>query len=216
MKQILCFGDSNTYGLIPGTTNQRYGWGTRWTSILDDKVRTKGYRVIEEGLCGRTTVFQDDLREGRRGLDLIGVTMEMHTPIDLLIVMLGTNDCKTRYNASAGTIAKGLAQVIQKARKNASQPFDLLVISPIHLGEGVGDPGFDPEFNEKSVEVSKKLAEEYHKVALLHHAAFLDASAFASPSTTDREHLDAAGHAALANAIYEKVIDMQKELEKAV
>ena len=59
MKQILCFGDSNTYGLIPGTTNQRYGWGTRWTSILDDKVRTKGYRVIEEGLCGRTTVFDD-------------------------------------------------------------------------------------------------------------------------------------------------------------
>ena len=216
MKQILCFGDSNTYGLIPGTTNQRYGWGTRWTSILDDKVRTKGYRVIEEGLCGRTTVFQDDLREGRRGLDLIGVTLEMHNPIDLLIVMLGTNDCKTRYNASAGTIAKGLAQVIQKARKNASQPFDLLVISPIHLGEGVGDPGFDPEFDEKSVEVSKKLAEEYHKVTLLHHAAFLDASAFASSSTTDREHLDAAGHAALANAIYEKVIDMQKELEKAV
>ena len=73
-----------------------------------------------------------------------------------------------------------------------------------------------PEFDEKSVEVSKKLAEEYHKVALLHHAAFLDASAFASPSTTDREHLDAAGHAALADAIYEKVIDMQKELEKAV
>lgn len=172
--------------------------------------------MIEEGLCGRTTVFQDDLREGRRGLDLIGVTLEMHNPIDLFIVMLGTNDCKTRYNASAGTIAKGLAQVIQKARKNVSQPFNLLVISPIHLGEGVGDPGFDPEFDEKSVEVSKKLAEEYHKVALLHHAAFLDASAFASPSTTDREHLDAAGHAALANAIYEKVIDMQKELEKAV
>ncbi len=51
MKQILCLGHSNTYGLIPGTTNQRYGWGTRWTSILDDKVRTKGYRVIEEGLA---------------------------------------------------------------------------------------------------------------------------------------------------------------------
>ncbi len=102
----------------------------------------------------------------------------MHNPIDLLIVMLGTNDCTTRYNASAGTIAKGLAQVIQKARKNVSQPFNLLVISPIPLDEGVDDPGFDPEFDEKSVEISKKLAEEYHKVALLHHAAFLDASAF--------------------------------------
>ena len=48
MKQILCFGDSNTYGLIPGTTNQRYGWGTRWTSILDDKVRTKGYSAARK------------------------------------------------------------------------------------------------------------------------------------------------------------------------
>ena len=154
---ILCFGDSNTYGYKPDGTG-RFDTDTRWTSLLQKKLGAD-HRVIEEGLCGRTTVFQDDLREGRRGLDLIGVSMEMHNPIDLLIVMLGTNDCKTRYNASAGTIAKGLAQVIQKARKNASQPFDLLVISPIHLGEGVGDPGFDPEFDEKSVEVSKKLAE---------------------------------------------------------
>ena len=143
---ILCFGDSNTYGYKPDGTG-RFDTDTRWTSLLQKKLGAD-HRVIEEGLCGRTTVFQDDLREGRRGLDLIGVTMEMHTPIDLLIVMLGTNDCKTRYNASAGTIAKGLAQVIQKARKNASQPFDLLVISPIHLDEGVGDPGFDPEFDE--------------------------------------------------------------------
>ena len=163
---ILCFGDSNTYGYKPDGTG-RFDTDTRWTSLLQKKLGAD-HRVIEEGLCGRTTVFQDDLREGRRGLDLIGVTMEMHNPIDLLIVMLGTNDCKARYNASAGTIAKGLAQVIQ------------------------------------------------NKVALLHHAAFLDASAFASPSTTDREHLNAAGHAALADAIYEKIIDMQKKLERAV
>lgn len=66
MKQILCFGDSNTYGLIPGTSNQRYGWGTRWTSILDDRVREKGYRVIEEGLCGRTTVFDDPFQHRKK------------------------------------------------------------------------------------------------------------------------------------------------------
>ena len=110
---ILCFGDSNTYGYKPDGTG-RFDTDTRWTSLLQKKLGAD-HRVIEEGLCGRTTVFQDDLREGRRGLDLIGVTMEMHNPIDLLIVMLGTNDCKARYNASAGTIAKGLAQVIQKA-----------------------------------------------------------------------------------------------------
>ena len=112
---ILCFGDSNTYGYKPDGTG-RFDTDTRWTALLQKKLGAD-HRVIEEGLCGRTTVFQDDLREGRRGLDLIGITMEMHNPIDLLILMLGTNDCKSRYNASAGTIAKGLAQVIQKARK---------------------------------------------------------------------------------------------------
>ena len=112
---ILCFGDSNTYGYKPDGTG-RFDTDTRWTALLQKKLGAD-HRVIEEGLCGRTTVFQDDLREGRRGLDLIGVTMEMQNPIDFLILMLGTNDCKSRYNASAGTIAKGLAQVIQKARK---------------------------------------------------------------------------------------------------
>ena len=84
-----------TYGLIPGTTNQRYGWGTRWTSILDDKVRTKGYRVIEEGLCGRTTVFDDPFRTERRGTEMLPAILESHRPVDTIVLMLGTNDCKS-------------------------------------------------------------------------------------------------------------------------
>ena len=103
VKQILCFGDSNTYGLIPGTT-ERYGWNTRWTGILDEKVREKGYRVIEEGLCGRTTVFDDPLRDGRRGTELLFVLLETHKPIDMVVLMLGTNDCKMVYDASAEVI----------------------------------------------------------------------------------------------------------------
>ena len=86
MKQILCFGDSNTYGLIPGTTNQRYGWGTRWTSILDDKVRTKGYRVIEEGLCGRTTVFDDPFRTERRGTEMLDQINTVNPDAKILLV----------------------------------------------------------------------------------------------------------------------------------
>ena len=98
MKQILCFGDSNTYGLIPGTTNQRYGWGTRWTSILDDKVRTKGYRVIEEGLCGRTTVFDDPFRTERRGTEMLPAILESHRPVDTIVLMLGTNSIEVSWN----------------------------------------------------------------------------------------------------------------------
>ena len=112
---ILCFGDSNTYGYKPDGTG-RFDTDTRWTALLQKKLGAD-HRVIEEGLCGRTTVFQDDLREGRRGLDLIGITMEMHNPIVLLILMLGTNDCKSRYNASAGTIAKGLHRSFRKPGK---------------------------------------------------------------------------------------------------
>ena len=108
MKQILCFGDSNTYGLIPGTTNQRYGWGTRWTSILDDKVRTKGYRVIEEGLCGRTTVFDDPFRTERRGTEMLPAILESHRPVDTIVLMLGTNDCKSVYSATPEVIGQGI------------------------------------------------------------------------------------------------------------
>ena len=211
---ILCFGDSNTYGYKPDGTG-RFDENTRWTQILQKKLGS-GYRIIEEGLCGRTTVFQDELREGRRGLDLIGITVEMHNPLDLMILMLGTNDCKTRYGASATVITRGLDQVIRKARKSSSRPFDILVVSPIHLGKGIGEPDFDPEFNESSEVVSRNLAAEYRKVALQNQAAFLNAADFASPSTTDREHLNEAGHAALAEAIYDKILTLQKGLSNVI
>ena len=88
---ILCFGDSNTWGYKPDKSG-RYDENIRWTGLLQKKLGS-GYHIIEEGLCGRTTVFQDELREGRRGLDLIGVTVEMHNPIDLMFIMLGSYDC---------------------------------------------------------------------------------------------------------------------------
>lgn len=211
---ILCFGDSNTYGYKPDKTG-RFDENTRWTGILQKKLGSE-YHIIEEGLCGRTTIFQDELREGRRGLDLIGVTVEMQTPVDLMILMLGTNDCKTRYGASAAVIARGLDQVIRKARKSSPVPFDILVISPIHLGKGVGEPDFDPEFNSGSEIVSRNLAAEYRKVALQNHAAFLNAADFAAPSTTDREHLDETGHAALADAIYRRISLMYGALSEVI
>ena len=130
--------------------------------------------------------------------------------------MLGTNDCKSHYRASASLISKGLDQVIRKARQNASQHFDLLVISPIHLGHGVGEPDFDPEFDENCEVVSRNLAAEYRKVALQNHAAFLNAADYALPSITDREHLDEKGHAALADAIYDKIIALQKGLSNVI
>ena len=93
MKQLLCFGDSNTWGLIP-KTNERYYWGVRWTSILQDKLQN--VRILEEGLCGRTTIFDDAYRKNRNGLESLPEILESNYPIDAAIIMLGTNDCKSR------------------------------------------------------------------------------------------------------------------------
>ena len=102
-------------------------------------------------------------------------------------------------------LAKGLEQVITKAQKSSSHPFRLFVISPILLAPGVGDPGFDPEFNKGSELVSQNLATEYKKIAVRYHADFLDAASVANASETDRQHLDALGHRLLAEAIYKKI-----------
>mgnify|MGYP000137487797 CR=1 FL=1 len=129
---ILCFGDSNTYGYRPDGSG-RFDADTRWTGLLQKKLGTND-RIIEEGLCGRTTVFSDELREGRRGLDTIGILLESHAPVDLLILMLGTNDCKTVYVATAGIIGKGVETLLEQV-KNYSPDSDILLISPIYLGE---------------------------------------------------------------------------------
>ena len=89
MKQLLCFGDSNTWGLIP-KTNERYPWGVRWTSILQEKLQN--VRILEEGLCGRTTIFDDAYRKNRNGLESLPEILESNYPIDAAIIMLGTND----------------------------------------------------------------------------------------------------------------------------
>lgn len=136
MKQILCFGDSNTYGLIPGTANQRYGWGTRWTSILDDKVRTKGYRVIEEGLCGRTTVFDDPFCTERRGTEMLPAILESHRPVDTIVLMLGTNDCKSVYSATPEVIGQGIEQLLDQIN-TVNPDAKILLVSPIYLGERI-------------------------------------------------------------------------------
>lgn len=199
MKQILCFGDSNTFGLIPGTGN-RYDWNIRWTGILDKNLREKGYRIIEEGLCGRTTVFDDSFREGRKGADILPTLLESHNPIDIVILMLGTNDCKTIYNATAETIGKGIQRLLQQIKQKSPQA-KIILVSPIYLGQGVGEKGFDSEFDDSSVETSENLHKVYNRIADENEIYYLKASGYANPSPQDREHLDEDGHRKLAEGL---------------
>lgn len=203
MKQILCFGDSNTYGLIPGTKD-RYPWEVRWTGILAEGIKEKGFQVVEEGLCGRTTVFEDELRDNRRGAAVLPMILESHQPLEKVVLMLGTNDCKTIYQASAEVIGKGVEKLVHQIQA-ADENIEILLVSPILLGEGVGEEGYDPEFNQESVETSKGLKAVYEQVAKRNGCAFLAASDYAKASGADREHLDEKGHRQLAEAVIQRI-----------
>lgn len=203
MKTILCYGDSNTYGYRPDGKG-RFSKEERWTGILSERLKKENTEIIEEGLVGRTTVFEDSIRPGRKGIDYLYPLLESHAPVDELVLMLGTNDCKTHYKASSKVIGLGIERLIKEARKFDSE-IKILLISPIHLGKDVWQDNFDPEFNEESVEVSKQLKREYKKIADKYNCQFLAASDVSTPSDVDQEHLNEKGHRDLANAIYEKL-----------
>lgn len=203
MKQVLAFGDSNTWGYNP-ENGERFGWGVRWTSILQKNMETDQVHIIEEGLCGRTTVFEDELRDGRRGIDALPILLESHAPLDAVVLMLGTNDCKSIYHASEYEIGKGIARLLDKIRQ-IQKTAKVLLMSPIWLGDNVWEPEFDPEFDEKSVQTSHRLKAVYEKVAQDYGIEFLAASDYATYSQADREHMDADNHGKLAAAVEGKL-----------
>ncbi|MDD6990870.1 MAG: GDSL-type esterase/lipase family protein [Oscillospiraceae bacterium] len=202
MKNLLCFGDSNTYGYAP-ETKLRYDFSERWTGILSRSLLPLGVHVDEEGLCGRTTDFDDLYRPGRKGSDVLPILLESHTP-GYVIIMLGTNDCKSSYKNSPDDIAAGVEKLVRQVREYNGN-VKILIVSPIHLAEGVGEKGYDEAFDENSVRVSRGLREAYLSVAKKTGCDFLAASEYASPSVADREHLDRTGHRQLARAIFGKI-----------
>lgn len=197
--KILCFGDSNTFGYIPGRGG-RYDRHTRWPGRLQELLGST-YQVIEEGLCGRTTAFDDVTEPGRSGLDRIRDAVEKNELLDLLIIMLGSNDCKAQFQASAEEITKGLERLLEKAEDGKTSDFRILLVAPAAMTEQVMHSGFGSEFDRRSVEVSKELAGTYEELAKKCGYDFLDGTKVTQVSGIDGLHLDADGHGRLAEAI---------------
>ena len=111
---ILCYGDSNTYGYIPAGGGKRYDEDTRWTCRLQNQLG-KEYHVIEEGCSGRTTDVDDPDAPWKNGMSGLLISLHSHKPIDMIILMLGTNDLKTVFHRDAETIAASAASVAEEA-----------------------------------------------------------------------------------------------------
>ncbi len=216
-KHIVCFGDSNTHGYCADPTDcadggDRFNEDERWTCLLQ-KALGEEYLVIEEGLSGRTTVFPDPLHESMSGLDVIYSCLMSHEPVDLLIIMLGTNDTKERLGANAACIGIGMERLVAKAKTveawRGGKP-NILLICPPHIGEGLLDHPFGAAMGLGCTEKSRGLAPRYRELADRLGCAFLDAEGLAEFNKLDCMHLTGRGHRQLAEALSALVPELVK------
>ena len=158
-KRILCYGDSNTWGYM--VTGGRFPEDVRWPMRLQ-MLLGDGYTVIEEGFNGRTTVFDDPVEGGHKsGLTYLPPCVMSHSPLDLIIIMLGSNDLKKRFGMTAFTIGGGVTALIKAARTYAMNaegvPPKILIVSPPPVAENIMETRHAPIFGEDSIAVSREL-----------------------------------------------------------
>lgn len=221
MKTILCFGDSNTNGCNPQADIRdwadvkkenppvRYPRNVRWPGVVQEILGPE-YYIIEEGLPGRTFMYPDEILPNRAGKDHIQMCMDTHNPIDLLIIMLGTNDTKCLYGSSLYPFAVGMEEFLKIAKNPALWPEgqkpNILLIAPPPIGDNIINSYFYGMFDEKSVALSKQFGSLYAKVAKANGCHFLDAGLYAkSDDTGDSIHFSPESHAKLGAAVAEKI-----------
>jgi lysophospholipase L1-like esterase len=195
MPVIVAYGDSNTWGYDPAA-GARFPAGVRWTGVMSAALGAD-FRVIEEGLNGRTSVFDDPIEPYRNGLAYLPPCLLSHAPRDLIIISLGCNDLKRRFSLSPNDIAQGVERLVVTAKSfpvgpNAVPPEIILAAPP----PVVKLTGFADMF-EGAHEKSLSLGGRYRAVARLHGIGFVDAGEHIHCSPLDGIHFEADQHARL-------------------
>lgn len=203
-KRILCFGDSNTWGYVPGSKHQRYPADVRWTGVLQSLLGND-FEIIEEGLNSRGILKGDSRpgKEGRSAIEYILPCLDTHDPIDYVIVFLGTNELKSEYNLSASEIAENARTLVSMISSRSSQSSDakpkVVLVVPPKVDEKT-------EYSlkgEKYVSAGKKSQEltgAYSKVAQECGVQFLGVQDELATGS-DGIHLTAEAHTVLAKAL---------------
>lgn len=201
MAVIVCYGDSNTHG-YDHATGGRLPKAARWPGVLATELGAAA-EVIEEGLNGRTTMWDDPYLDGRNGRAYLLPCLRSHAPVDVLVVMLGTNDTKTIFGRSAPDIAAGARALVDDALLSGTGPDGtaprVLLVCPPGPGDiterselwGFGD----------AMAKGERLPALYRTVAEMADVAFLDASVLVDVDPADGVHLNPDGHAILGRAV---------------
>jgi lysophospholipase L1-like esterase len=203
VRSVLCYGDSNTFGTATvGRPDGRYGPDERWPGVLRNTLGA-GWLVIEEGLGGRTTV-SDDPVEGadKNGRTYLYPCLRSHRPLDVVVIMLGTNDLKHRFGKTAWDIAEGVGVLVSLTKtsgagRNEGVP-EILVISPPPM---LRDLPMHAELFRGGYEKSLELAAYYKALAERLGVRFFDAGSAMTSSKIDGFHFDPEAHAALGKAV---------------
>ena len=209
MDQILIYSDSLTWGIIPNTLD-RLAFDKRWPGVFENALIRSGkaIRAIENCLNGRRTVWPDPFKEGRNGAEGLAQVIEMHCPLTLVILMLGTNDFQRMHDNNAWLSAQGaarLVQIIRQAPIELSMPIpEVMIVAPPVIKEPKGT------MTHKFRGAEKKcigLADELETVAKEYSAWYFDAGGITDLSTIDGIHLDADQHRALGEALAQAVTE---------
>jgi len=208
MKTVLCFGDSNTWGFNPETRG-RYEPDIRWPGVLRAALGAE-YEVVEEGLCGRTTVWEDPIENHMSGAEYLTPCLQTHKPIDLAIIMLGTNDLKYRFHLSASDIARAvgrLAEIVEDShcgpgQQGASPKVLVACPAPILEVEAFSD------MFRGGADTSRRLRAEFERMCAERGLPLFCVEVVASSSPIDGIHLASEAHAAIGRALAPQVRTM--------
>lgn len=200
-KTIVCYGDSNTWGRVPKAG--RYPRSIRWTGVLQ-KLLGDSYELVSEGVSGRTFAVVDPENPWRCGISHLKSILRNNLPIDLVVIMLGTNDVKDKFNLEVEDIAKHLQQTIDLIRTEEVK--NILVVCPPDIvvpESGIPDPRYIKGANKM-----KKLPEVLKKVAEKNDCNFVDAGQYIVSSKIDGFHLEPKAHKKLAETLKEEILRM--------
>lgn len=210
MQHILVYADSLSWGIIPDT-RERFAFDIRWPGVMENKLNAQGrsVRVIEDCLNGRRTVWEDPFKPGRNGLTGLAQRIEIHSPLALVILMLGTNDFQSMHPNNAWHAAQGIATLVTAIRQAPIEPGmpvpPVLVVAP----PAINVPGgtIAPKFLGSDKKCTG-LADTYLEVTTELGCSFFDAGTVISASRVDGVHLDADQHAILGDAMAMVVTDI--------
>ncbi len=213
MINILCYGDSNTWGADPLWDRKGIQWRlpvqSRWTGVVQQNLGDQ-YHIYEEGLCNRNTAFDDTLAADCNGLKALPAVLATTHPLDLVVFMLGTNDIKRRFGLGPMDTFRAAELLINCVRTapcgyTMGVPPKILIVAPVPVSDIAMNYEWGELFGPAGIEMSKKLPEYLKRVAEKWDCEYLNAGAYAEPNPTDGVHLDAENHHKLGLAITAKI-----------